>query len=472
VTAVAQHHIDPSPGISSPPHVSVIVLNHNGEKIIAKCIEHLLAQTYRDFEIVVVDNDSSDGSLAVMERYLGSGRLSIVRSGRNLGVAGGRNLGALHVQGAIIAFIDNDGFADPGWLAAAVKTMESSSSIGVVASVVFFASRKIVLNGAGGTVNRQGYGGDFCFDTPYEFAQVPDRVLYAMGCGMVVRKDVWDRVGPLDEKLFNYYDDTELGIRAWKSGYEVAVAPDAWIDHGFGYTDKFFGNKVFLCERNRIRTVLKYFPMQRLPAWFAREMAYCGKLERKWLSIIVRAWAWNFAHLPSALGLRARFTMRRRPFWHLLDPSWGRFPPPTPNNQAIHPDPARAKAILRLDGKTDAHQLNFGWYYAEADGPVVYRWTAAAASAWFRFRTPVRDCSITFLGMPSQRRARIVIRPLGSLEPAAKVTLPLAALGWQQKRFPVHLPAGEYELLLLPEDSFMDGSGRRLGVAVSSVEFE
>src|SRR6266700_1955974 len=105
-------HPDPFPQLNvgegtqkASPAVSVIVLNHNGEKIIGKCLDHLLAQSFDDFEIVVVDNDSKDGSRAILEQYLGCGRLSIVHSRRNLGVAGGRNLGVMHAQGGIIAFI-------------------------------------------------------------------------------------------------------------------------------------------------------------------------------------------------------------------------------------------------------------------------------------------------------------------------------------------------------------------------------
>src|SRR5260370_13514924 len=134
-----------------------------------------------------------------------------------------------------------------------------------------------------------------------------------MGCGMVVRKDVLDRVGPLDEKLFNYYDDVELGIRTWKSGFEVVVAPDAWVDHGFSYSDKIFGNKVFLCERNRIRTVLKYFPARRLPVWFAREAALCARLEHHLLTTMLKAWLWNLAHLPSALKWRHKIPLPPTP---------------------------------------------------------------------------------------------------------------------------------------------------------------
>lgn len=454
------------------PAVSVIVLNHNGEAIVGKCLDHLLAQTFDDFEILVVDNDSRDGSLAVLERYLGSGRLSVIRSKRNLGVAGGRNLSVKHAQGAIIAFIDNDGYADKDWLAQAVKTMESDRRIGVVAPVVFFAGRKIVLNGAGGTVNLQGYGGDHCFDVPYEFARLPRRVLYAMGCGMVVRKEVLDSIGPFDEKLFNYYDDTELGIRAWKSGFEVALAPDAWVDHGFSYSDKILGNKVFLCERNRIRTVLKYFPARRLPAWLAHEALLCAGLAPQMLTTIAKAWLWNAFHLPSALGWRARFTLRRKPFWDLLEPSWGHFPPPTPNNQACRPDPAHAQAVLVLDGRSDVHQLNFGWYYPESDAAVAFRWSAPpAASALFTLRKPAWTCSVKFLGTPASGAARIAVRPLGTLdEVAAAVFQP--STQWQTRDFPMRLAAGIYELMLLSENGFIDQSGRKLGVAVSSIRFE
>ncbi len=459
-----------APDRASSPRVSVIVLNHNGERIIGKCLDHLLAQTFDDFEIVVVDNASADASLAVMEPYLGSGRLSIVRSGINRGVAGGRNLGVMHARGSIIAFIDNDGYADPGWLAAVVRTMDSSSAIGVVASVVFFASRKNILNGAGGTVNLQGYGGDFCFDTPFEFARLPHHVLYAMGCGMVARREVLDSIGPLDERLFNYYDDTELGIRAWKSGYEVVVAPDAWIDHGFGYSDRILGNKAFLCERNRIRTVLKYFPIRRLPVWLAREIMFTGKFPRDALSTLIRAWRWNLRHLPSALRLRIKFATRRNSFRHLLAPTWGHYPLPRPNNQMHYPNLAHAQSALVMDGSSDVRGLNFGWYYPENDRGRPFRWTASHASALFRLRNGALACTMVFMGS-RDGEARMLIRPLGSLDSQVEDTF-RRPTQWTRRTFPAHLPAGDYELVLLCDDQFIDTSGRRLGIAVSSIHFE
>jgi hypothetical protein len=288
---------------------------------------------------------------------------------------------------------------------------------------------------------------------------------------MAARREVLERVGPLDEKLFNYYDDTELGIRAWKCGYEVAVAPDAWIDHGFGHSDKIFRNKIFLCERNRIRTVLKYFPLRRLPAWFVRELMFSGKQERLFLTNILRAWRWNVMHLPSAFKLRIKFSLRRGPFDHLLEPSWGHYPPSAPNNQIIQPDPARAGTWLEIDGDSEAHQLNFGWYYAEKDDTRYFRWTASVASAIFRLRSPVLGCTVAFAGS-EDREARLVIRPLGSLEPCFSEVFTMPGKEWTWRTFLMHLPAGHYELLLECEDLLTDKSGRRLGVAISSIRFE
>src|SRR5579875_2447546 len=120
------------------PAVSVVVLNFNGAAIVGRCLQHLLEQTFDDFEIVVVDNGSSDSSLRAMEPYLGRGRLAIVRSARNLGVAAGRNLGMMHARGRIVAFIDNDGYADPRWLEAIVAAFAADPAVGAVGSLVFF----------------------------------------------------------------------------------------------------------------------------------------------------------------------------------------------------------------------------------------------------------------------------------------------------------------------------------------------
>jgi len=449
----------------------VIVLNFNGERIIGKCLDHLLAQTYRDFEILVVDNNSVDGSLAIAQSYLTCGKLSIVRASRNLGVAGGRNLGLRYVQGEIIAFIDNDGYAAPGWLAEAVRTMDSDPRIGAVAPMVFFHRNKTILNGAGGSMNYQGYGRDLCFGTPYEFAQLKDRVLYPMGCGMVVRRTIFDRFGRFDPKSVYYYDDTELGIRVWRAGLQVALAPDSWVDHDFKSTARYFSNRALSFEKARVRVALKHFPLSKLPRWCLGEAILIWRLQPDVRRLVLRSWIWNLMHLPSALAIRFRFRLRRNPLWSLLEPCWGQFNPPVPNSVARDPDLARAGAVLVM-GQNDEPHLNYGWYDLDWDGERVFRWTTQHASLLFRLPGQVTGCTVAFLGLERRQRVRMIVRAVGTLKPLNENSFELSPPGWTWTTFSMHLAAGAYELLFVADTEYLDSKGRILGVAVSMIRFE
>jgi GT2 family glycosyltransferase len=456
--------------VAALPAVSVVVLNFNGAKIIGRCLEHLIAQTFDDFEIVVIDNGSTDGSVAAMEPYLGSRRLSIVRVPRNLGVAAGRNLGAAHARGSIVAFVDNDGYADPRWLSEIVRVFALDQAVGAVGSLVFFDRNKLVLNSAGGTVNLQGYGVDRCFNAPYEFAQVPHEILYPMGCGMAIRGEVLRKIGPLDRHLLNYYDDFELGVRVWQAGYKVVLAPNAWIDHGFGSADQVLGNKAALCERNRVRTVLKYFPIGHLPRWASRELSMWRATEPRWRALALRAYLWNVRRLGSALLLRMRSAGRAAAFWHLVEPSWGRFPPSITESHA-RADLRAAGAELICDGEQDAAQLLYGWWPAQVEEGLHYRWSGAQAAALFRFHRPVYGCAARLLSASPARQARVMIRPLGKLEPAVRLQF-VAEPGWHTWELRCRLAAGSYELVLVTEPAHIDAWGRTVGVAVAWLRFE
>jgi len=455
----------------APKLVSVIVLNLNGERIIQRCLDHLLVQTYPNFEIIVVDNGSTDGSLAILENYLKTGNVSVIKSTRNVGCPGGRNLGLRYARGEIIAFIDNDGYAESHWLDEVARTLDQDQQIGAVASVVFFAGKKIILNGAGGTLNLRGYGGDFCFNAPYEFAEFPNEVLYPMGCGMAIRKSVMDRIGYFDSTIVNYYDDVELGIRVWKLGFRVVVAPDAWIDHELSFTNQLLPNKVSLCERGRVRTVLKYYPLRKLPSWVVRELRSIRwyRLGRRRL---IKAWLWNMHHIGSALAWRIKLKLKSKSsFWHLVHPSWKMFPPPVPNNQAYQPDVRRSRSELAVDGVADNDLLNFGWYFVEQDGHMSYRWTDKSASALLGCTQPVRSLTITYNAPQPKQRINLALRILGEIEPIWKTTIEVdsGSWQWQQGVCPCDVGAGLYELVVQADENIRDSSGRILGVAVASI---
>ena len=459
------------------PLVSIIVLNWNGEAIIGKCLDHLFAQTYSHFEVIVVDNGSKDKSLEILSRFEGRKELTLIKSTRNLGVAGGRNKGLSQAQGCVIAFMDNDGYADKNWLKESVKMLLSGKSIGAVSSLVFFARKPIIINGAGATMNLQGYGQDLCFRVPYEFITVlPHEVLYPMGCGMVVRRNVLNAIGPLDPVPIKWFDDVELGIRIWKLGFRVVVSERALVDHDFNTADQYLSTsnakKVHIFERARIRNALKYFPLKQLRVWLLAEFKWELRFLRRpgLRHLPMRFWAWNILHLPSALRWRLKFAHLRNDFWHLLDPTWGSFPD-SPKNNSFRPTLHDLGRRVIFDGILDHGQLNFGWYDSEREGKVSFRWTEGYASTLFRFSSQMRSMTIRFRTQLIDHSIRVIIRKFGALESHAEVVIKTSSLEWQEKCFPLYLDPGLYELVFITGETVQGKSGRQLGLAVSLVGF-
>lgn len=451
------------------PLVSVIVLNLNGRSVLGRCLDRLLAQRYPNFEIIVVDNASSDGSLALLEPHLATGRLTVVRSPYNRGCPGGRNLGLEYARGEVVAFIDNDGYAHPDWLAETVRVLLDRPEVGAVAPLVFFEKNKLVLNGAGATVNWQGYGGDVAFYEPYEFARLPEEVLYPMGCGMVLRRAALDKIAPLDDALLNYFDDTEVGFRLWAAGFRVAVARRAWVDHDFNYSSRFLPGRASLIQRGRIRTVLKYFPIRHLARFAWRE---AGHVIRNWplWPIFVGAWLWNAAHLASALRQRRRFGAGFKDLERLLSPTWGWFPPAAPTHTLYRPRLAALGPLVHVGDEAQDH-LVFGWYWAEARRGVFFRWTAAQASVFVRLRTA---CELLWLVLQpaAVQTLSVRVRRLGEVDPVWETVLADLRPGpdWQFLSLDCPLPAGDYEVLLLAHATALR-QGRTVGVAVHRIEF-
>ncbi len=455
-------------------HVSVIVLNVNGAQVLERCLRQLLDQTYSDYEIIVVDNGSTDESMALLERFMRCGRLSVIQSPYNRGCPGGRNLGLQYAIGDIIAFIDNDGFAAPDWLERAVERLESDPTIGAVASMVFFARHPLIVNGIGGALNYQGYGRDQGIQQPYEFLQPPDEVVYPMGCGMVVRRAVFDRFGPLDEAVANYYDDVEVGLRVHKLGYRVVTAPAAWIDHEFNFSAQFVADKYLLSERARLRLVLRYFPARWLPRWLWMEGRLLFAPDGRG-GLRLKAWVWNVWRLLSTFRWRWRLRLENADFVSALTPAWGSFDPAVEDNRAFSPDLNQAQPVLSLDGQRDIGRLQYGWHPVGYDSGRAFRWTGPHASSFFRLNDP--STRITLEWIPCARgpqRVTLWVRQVGEVDPLWSVQVVDANTGWiwQKHHLVCELPPGVYECVILNSVPFLDDYGALLGSAIRSIAFE
>ena len=132
------------------PLVSVIILNFNGENYLKRCLFSVLDTKYPNFEVIFVDNASTDSSLKLVEKNFGNDkRLRIFKSNENLGFSAGNNFGFSQAKGDYIVFLNNDTIVDPYWLDALVSTMEKDKTIGLAGSTILSIDGK-KLRGAGG----------------------------------------------------------------------------------------------------------------------------------------------------------------------------------------------------------------------------------------------------------------------------------------------------------------------------------
>lgn len=132
------------------PFVSVIVLNFNGENYLERCLFSVLGTKYPNFEVIFVDNASTDSSLDLVKKTFGTDkRLRIFKSNNNLGFSAGNNFGFCQARGNYVVFLNNDTIADPYWLTALIDAMEDDATIGLAGSTILSIDGK-KLRGAGG----------------------------------------------------------------------------------------------------------------------------------------------------------------------------------------------------------------------------------------------------------------------------------------------------------------------------------
>jgi GT2 family glycosyltransferase len=250
----------PSPGV---PLFSVIVLNWNGRHLLEECLESVLSQTFRDFETIVVDNGSEDGSIDLLQgKWKGDIKLVILAS--NIGFAGGNNAGMREAKGKYVILLNNDTAVDPGWLSALRRAISRHPEAGMFTPKILNYYRRDEIDNTGHLIYPDGLArghnrlekNDGRFDKERE-------ALYPSGCAGVYRKEMLDGIGLLDEMFFAYGEDVDLGLRARWAGWDCFYVPDAVVYHKYSATTGTYSpQKAFLAERNRIWILFGNFPLR------------------------------------------------------------------------------------------------------------------------------------------------------------------------------------------------------------------
>jgi GT2 family glycosyltransferase len=247
------------------PLVSVVIPNLNGRALLGDCLASLERQSFKDFEVILVDNGSSDGSVKFVRAEF-PWLAKIIENPANLGFAKACNLGIEASEGAYIALLNNDTEAHPSWLAEAVRAAEANADAGMFACKTLMYDRRDVIDTAGHLIYPDGLNrgrGRLEVDR----GQYDDRtdVFFPSGCAALYRKEMLDEIGLFDEHHFAYGDDTDIGIRGRLAGWRCLFVPASIVYHRYSMTTgEYSPRKVFLVERNRIWIAWKYFPFKYL----------------------------------------------------------------------------------------------------------------------------------------------------------------------------------------------------------------
>lgn len=222
--------------------IAVIVLNYNGIQDTVHCIDSLLAQTFFNTTVVVVDNASSDDSTIELNK-LGvehPDRIHVIYNEDNLGFAGGVNIGiqwAINEGFEYTALFNNDAIADKDWLNQLAFTSVNNSSLGIVTGLLLNKSGS-KIDSSGEQYSRWGlsFPRDRNNDTSASHAE--GLTFGATGGASLYRTALFKDIGFFDEDFFAYYEDVDISFRAQLAGWKIAYTPKAIAYHKQGATSK------------------------------------------------------------------------------------------------------------------------------------------------------------------------------------------------------------------------------------------
>jgi GT2 family glycosyltransferase len=212
---------------SSQLTVFVIVLNYNGKNTLNSCLSSVYQSTYPKFEVVVVDNDSQDGSFELAKKDFA--RAHFIKNPSNIGFARGNNIGirfALEKFADYVFLLNNDAILKKETLSQLVELATKNKFPGIINPLILKADQSVWF--AGGTIDWLRMKTSHLTKT---FSDNQYATEYCTGCAMLIDKEVFKKIGLFDERYFLYYEDADFSVRAQKAGFELSVCPSAKVFH-------------------------------------------------------------------------------------------------------------------------------------------------------------------------------------------------------------------------------------------------
>ncbi len=254
---------------------SIIIVSMNGAPVIAQCLDALRLTQWESYEVIVVDNGSTDDLAKIVRGY---SEVRLIQSPVNLGFAGGNNLGISKSQDDIVVLLNDDTEVRPDWLSAWAAAAEQNPQWGIMGCKLLYPDGCTIQH-AGGTMNEHAMTKHIGYEEPDDgkFDSLK-KCAYVTGAAIAIRRSLVAALGPLDEKYFPiYFEETDYCWQVRCIGYEVLYVPDCVVIHHESRTQSRFSKRFYYrYHRGRLRFISKCFSH--------RELKHALRAELRWLT--------------------------------------------------------------------------------------------------------------------------------------------------------------------------------------------
>jgi len=294
--------------------VSIIIVTYNSAQTIEDCLISLSDQTFKNFEVILVDNNSKDGTVPIIESMKSHFHFPIktIYHEGNLGFAGGNNRALRYISQncRYVALLNPDAKADSQWLQKLVMEMENNTEIGVCASkILTYDGKHIDSAGIGMPATLKGFNRGEGKDIKQYNCK--EYVFGACGCAAIYRKKLLDEIGFFDEDFFLIHEDVDICFRAHLAGWKVLFVPESKVYHKVKFSiGKMSDKDVYYSVRNVELVKIKNVPLKLFITYmpgilisYVTEFYYFG-LKHKKMKIYLRAKVDALKLLPKMLKKR------------------------------------------------------------------------------------------------------------------------------------------------------------------------
>jgi GT2 family glycosyltransferase len=306
--------------VERTPPVSIVIATMRGGPDLEACLQSIEVQAYRELQVIVIDNGSTDAELARIPERFACAR--VLRNEENLGFVGANNQGIAASTGELVLLLNDDTVLEHDAIERLVQTLAEHPSWAAAQAKLVRMDDPSVLDTAGSFLTATGFLVHRGSGEPDQGFDTADEIFAAKGAALLIRSEALRQVGAFDPDFFAYFEETDLCWRLWLAGWQVGFASEARVRHKLGATAGSLPTELvqFHSFKNRICTLAKNLGSLRLAWMLPYHLALCLGLAA-WYSVrgkprlglaILRAFGWNVRQLARTFAKRRSVQSLRR----------------------------------------------------------------------------------------------------------------------------------------------------------------